>query len=48
MGVIHQPIQNQLHKIGQLGRLPGRLLEQSLKIDLPLMKSVFQPLAKSV
>lgn len=48
MGIIHQLIQNQLHKIGQLGRIPGGLLEPSLKIDLSLMKSVFQPLAKSV
>ena len=32
----------------QLGGLPGRLLGPLLKTGLPLMKSVIQPLAKSV
>ena len=37
-----------MHKIGQSGRVLGRLLGQLLKIGLPLMKNVLRPLAKSV
>ena len=38
----------QLSKMIQLGGFPGRLLGSLLKAGLPLMKSVIQPLAKSV
>ena len=38
----------QLHKMEQSGGFLGRLLEPLLKNDLPLMKNVFKPLAKSV
>ena len=38
----------QLSKMIQLGGFPGRLLSPLLKPGLPLMKSVIQPLAKSV
>ena len=38
----------QLSKMVQLGGFPGILLGPLLKIGLPLMKSVIQPLAKSV
>ena len=38
----------QLSKMIQLGGFPGRLLGPLLKAGLPLMKSVIQPLAKSV
>ena len=37
----------QLHKIGQSGGFLGRFLGPLLKIGLPLMKNVSQPLAKS-
>ena len=38
----------QLSKIVQLGRFLGRILGSLLRTGLPLMKSVIQPLAKSV
>ena len=38
----------QLHKIGHSGEFLGRLLGSILKTELPLMKNVFEPLAKSV
>ena len=38
----------QLSKIVQLGRFLGRILGSLLRMGLPLMKSVIQPLAKSV
>ena len=38
----------QLHKMGQSGGVLGRLLGLLLKTALPLMKSVFKPLAKGV
>ena len=38
----------QLSKMIQLGGFLGRLLDPLLKTRLPLMKSVIQPLAKSV
>ena len=38
----------QLSKMIQLAGFPGRLLGSLLKTGLPLMKSVIQPLAKSV
>ena len=38
----------QLSKIIQLGRFLDRILGSLLKTGLPLMKSVIQPLAKSV
>ena len=38
----------QLHKMGQSGEFVGRLLGQLLKTELPLMKNVLEPLAKSV
>ena len=38
----------QLSKMIQLGGFLGRLLGPLLKIGMPLMKSVIQPLAKSV
>ena len=38
----------QLSKMVQLGGFPGRLLGPLLKTGFPLMKSVIQPLAKSV
>ena len=38
----------QLSKIVQLGRFLGRILGPLLRMGLPLMKSVIQPLAKSV
>ena len=38
----------QLSKMIQLGGFVGRLLAPLLKTGLPLMKSVIQPLAKSV
>ena len=38
----------QLHKIGQSGRFLGRLLGPFLKIELPLIRNVLKPLAKSV
>ena len=41
-------IKTQLSKMIQLGRFLGRLLGPLLKTGLPLMKSVIQPLAKSV
>ena len=47
----HQVIlncQTQLSKIMPLGRFFGRLLGPLLKTGLPVMKSVIQPLAKSV
>ena len=37
-----------MHKIGQSGRLLGRLLRPLLKTGLPLMKNVLKPLAKSI
>ena len=37
-----------MHKIGQSGRFLGRLSRSLLKIGLPLIKNVFEPLAKSV
>ena len=41
-------LKKQLSKMIQLGRFLGRLLGPLLKTGLPLMKSVIQPLAKSV
>ena len=38
----------QLNKIGQSGRLLGRLLGPLLKTGLPLVKNVLKPLAKRV
>ena len=38
----------QLHKIGQSRRFLGRLLGPVLETDLPLIKNVLKPLAKSV
>ena len=38
----------QLHKIGHSGEFLGRLLGSILKTELPFMKNVFEPLAKSV
>ena len=38
----------QLHKIGQSGRFLGRLFGPFLKIELPLIRNVLKPLAKSV
>ena len=38
----------QLHKIGKSGRFLGRLLGKLLKIGLPLIKNVLEPLAKCV
>ena len=37
-----------MHKIGQSGEFLVRILRPLLKIGLPLMKNVLEPLAKSV
>ena len=41
-------LKTQLHKIGQLGGVLGRLLEPLLKMRLPLIGNVLKPKAKSV
>ena len=38
----------ELHKIGQSGGTVSRLLKPLLKTELPLMKNILKPLAKSV
>ena len=38
----------QLHEIGPLAELLGRLLGPLLETGLPLMKNVFKPLTKSI
>ena len=37
-----------MHKIGQSGRILGRLLRPLLKTGLPLIGNVIKPLAKSI
>ena len=39
---------SQLHKIGPLAELLGRLLGPLLETGLPLMKKFFKPLTKSI
>ena len=41
-------LKTQLHKIRQSGGLLGRILGQSLKTGLPLIRDILKPLAKSV